>query len=240
MHVLETKIRTAVVVNLLGIVLYQSYQWENTNASWLHGIHVTDLFIALATLLELRSFTGVFTLVQAGVLALDVVVTMLTAVMVGRCVAELSESCTTRALEGAALVALGGIHSATTALQITWLYRYFYTAPVARNYRLRKRNAHLLKITPVVVYLLVGRPAGSDVLIAAHLLIDVLGALNTFSARNWNKTFLVVAALALGLDLLLLTRQSGDLKSYTVYFIMACDVALVVFNTQTLLDRRKY
>ena len=58
---------------------------------------------------------------------------------------------------------------------------------------------HLLKVAPVLAYLLLGAPAGSDVLVVAHLAFDCAGIYSTFSLVNWIH-FAVGSLLALGLD----------------------------------------
>ena len=131
---------------------------------------------------------------------------------------------------------LGGLHCLVTVFQISQLYRYFYTSVPAQNHTLRQRNAHLLKVAPVLAYLLLGAPAGSDVLVVAHLAFDCAGIYSTFSLVNYGSIFAVGSLLALGLDALLLTKREsgyqGELKVYTVLYLLACDVALLIFSSK--------
>lgn len=235
-HVIENKIRVLALLNMGLVAVYQSVTWENTNASFIHGLHVgTDALAILATLLQQRSIVGVCTLIQGGMLAVDAIITALTLIMINRCLVETS-SCTTRFAEGAVWALLGGLHCLVTVFQISQLYRYFYTSVPAQNHTLRQRNAHLLKVAPVLAYLLLGAPAGSDVLVVAHLAFDCAGIYSTFSLVNYGSIFAVGSLLALGLDALLLTKREsgyqGELKVYTVLYLLACDVALLIFSSK--------
>lgn len=242
-HIMENKIRIFSLANLALVAAYQAVVWENVNASWIHGLHVgSECLVILATLLQIRSFSGIIALMQMAVLAVDAIITVLTLVMINRCLQELSNSCTIRFLEGTVWVLIGSLHVIFTTIQVTQLYRYFYTFIPTQNHTLRQRNAHILKIGPVLAYLILGSPSGADILIAAHILFDVIGILSTFSITNWGSVFVALSLIFLGLDFLLLTQQdndfNGNLKRYTVYYLIACDVTLAIFSSKRALEMR--